>query len=83
MFTICINLQTPKTHRTWICISWRDGRAMELPQSGRSRQLGVRCLAQGHLDSAQEVNWHLFSYQSTLHTVDLNRPPSGPKVPAY
>ena len=32
---------------------------------GRPEQLGVRCLAQGHL----RVNWHLSSYQSTLHTL--------------
>uniref|UniRef100_A0A8D0CW11 Formin binding protein 1a n=1 Tax=Sander lucioperca TaxID=283035 RepID=A0A8D0CW11_SANLU len=27
--------------------------------------MGVRCLAQEHLGSAQEVNWHLSNYQST------------------
>lgn len=32
-------------------------------------QLGVRCLTQGHLGNAQEVNWKLSSYQSTLHTL--------------
>ena len=34
--------------------------------SSAREQLGVWCLAQGHLDRAQEVNWHLSSYQSTL-----------------
>ncbi len=33
----------------------------------RPGQLGVRCLAHGHLGSAHEVNWHLSSYQSTLY----------------
>ena len=32
-------------------------------------QLGVQRLGQGHLDSAQEVNWHLSLYQSTLCTL--------------
>ena len=31
-------------------------------------QLGVHYPAQGHLCLAQEVNWHLSSYQSSLHT---------------
>ena len=40
-----------------------------LPLSRAREQLGVRCLAQEQLGSAQEVNWHLSSHRSTLHTV--------------
>ena len=35
----------------------------------RSKQLGLQCLAQSPLGSAQEVNWHPSSYQSTLHNM--------------
>jgi len=31
--------------------------------AGAGEQSGVRCLAQGLLGRAQEVNWHLSSYQ--------------------
>ncbi len=45
------------------------------------KQLGVQCLAHGYLGSAQEANWHLSSYQSTLHIgwskLYLNQQPSG------
>ncbi len=59
-----------RTHRTLqTCISWRDVRVTELLHSWCSKQLGGLCLAQGHFSSTQEVNWHLSSYQSTLHTV--------------
>ena len=46
-------------------IGWCD----RLPRSGAREQLGVRCLAEGQIGSAQEVNWHLSSHQFTLHTV--------------
>ncbi len=47
------------------------------PVGWRPEQLGAHCFAQGHLGSAQKVNWHLSSYQSAFHTdwfeLDLNR----------
>ncbi len=46
------------------------------PLEWRPEQLGVWYLAHGHLGSAQEVNWHLSSYQPTLH-IDLNQQTSG------
>lgn len=55
------------TQDPWTCNSGRDGRVMWLPRNGE--QLGIRCLSQGHLGSAHEVNWRLSSYQSTLYTV--------------
>ena len=45
---------------------FRDVRVMGLPQSGTPWVL--RLQAPGHLGRAQEVNWHLSSYQSTLHS---------------
>ncbi len=67
-FTLCYYTHGSEIHT---CTSAQTG----------PEQLGVRCLAHGHLSSAQEVNWHLFSYQSTLHIewseLDLNQRPSG------
>lgn len=40
-------------------------------RSQHPEQFGVRCLVQGLLGSAQVVNWHLTSHQSTL-VLDLN-----------
>lgn len=45
------------THRTY-----RHVERYGLPHSGR-------CLAQVNTDRAQEVNWHVSSYQSTLCSV--------------
>ncbi len=41
----------------------------------RPKQLGVRCLAHRRLGRAQEVNWQLSSYQSTLHILLLSPRP--------
>lgn len=53
------------THRSEICNgeTQREGAA---PDSC-PKQFRDRCLAQQHLSSALEVNWHLSNYQSTLH----------------
>jgi len=55
-------------------------------QSGASldsEQLGVRCLAQGHLSSGPGGELAPLQYQSTLRTPwsdrDVNRRPFGPK----
>ncbi len=50
--------QTEPTHMHFNV--WRDVRVRG--------QLGVRCLAHGHLGSAQQVNWYL---------LNLNQRPSG------
>ena len=50
---------------------WRDVRVRGATTAGQAARVvgGVWCLAQEHLGSAQELNWHLSSYRSTLRTL--------------